>query len=431
VAGALREQSNEPAGPRRPGRLSRVLRLLARPVRRAQGGEGGIVLEPYRGYGTRQEVFLIGRAFRQSTADGPEGGLAGELRDIARRLVRRPVREAPVTARMAGAEVATRTDRDGYFRIRLAPRDDLPADRCWHEMEVVLHDPATPDLPVVKAEGEVFVPPPDASFVVISDIDDTVVKTGVANTLAMLWRLFVLDADERTAFPGAAALYRALHRGDDGRDRNPLLYVSRAPWGTYDVLEEFFRLNDIPVGPILFLREWGVSWTWPFPRRAESHKRDLIAHMLEIYRDLPFVLIGDSGQHDPEIYRCVVEENPGRVLAVYIRNVSRDRARLAEIEALAAVVAKAGSSFMLAADSAAIASHAQGLGLMPAAAAETVREASLAEGGRGRSRIRKLARGTARATAKAVERGGLGPLVGRPGTPPRNVLVEPEKREDP
>ena len=68
--------------------MSRALRLLARPVRRAQGGRTSIVLEPYRGYGTRREVFLIGRAFRQSTPDGAAGGLAGELRDIARRLVR-------------------------------------------------------------------------------------------------------------------------------------------------------------------------------------------------------------------------------------------------------------------------------------------------------------------------------------------------------
>ena len=39
-----------------------------------------------------------------------------------------------------------------------------------------------------------------------------------------------------------------------------MLYVSRAPWGIYEILEEFFRRHDIPVGPILFLREWGLSW---------------------------------------------------------------------------------------------------------------------------------------------------------------------------
>jgi phosphatidate phosphatase APP1 len=73
----------------------------------------------------------------------------------------------------------------------------------------------------------------------------------------MLWRLFVEDAQSRVAFPGVAALYRALHAGVSGQEANPILYVSRAPWGLYDILDEFFDLHGIPVGPVLFLREWG------------------------------------------------------------------------------------------------------------------------------------------------------------------------------
>ena len=100
---------------------------------------------------------------------------------------------------------------------------------------------------------------------VISDIDDTVMETGVANKLKMLWRLFVEDAESRVPFPGVAALYRALHAGASGDEANPMLYVSRAPWGIYDVLDEFFARHGIPAGPVLFLREWGVSWTFAVP----------------------------------------------------------------------------------------------------------------------------------------------------------------------
>ena len=161
---------------------------------------------------------------------------------------------------------------------------------------------------------------------VISDIDDTVMFTGVANKLAMVWRLFVEDAASRVAFPGVAALYRALHAGAGGAEGNPMLYVSRAPWGLYEMLSEFFQRHAIPVGPVLFLREWGLAWTHPLPRRAEDHKQELIAHMLALYADLPFVLIGDSGQHDPEVYAQIVEGHPGRVRAVYIRNADEHAA---------------------------------------------------------------------------------------------------------
>ena len=72
--------------------------------------------------------------------------------------------------------------------------------------------------------------------------------------------------------------------------------------------------------------------------------------MLSLYDDLPFVLIGDSGQRDPEIYTEIVSTHPRRVLAVYIRDVSRNSERDRTIEALAAEMAKAGSSLILAAD---------------------------------------------------------------------------------
>ena len=95
----------------------------------------------------------------------------------------------------------------------------------WHKVELSLEQPQA-----VQAQAQVFIPPERCRYVVISDIDDTVMETGVANKLKMLWRLFVADAESRTAFPGVAALYRALHAGASGDQANPMLYVSRAPW---------------------------------------------------------------------------------------------------------------------------------------------------------------------------------------------------------
>ena len=85
-------------------------------------------------------------------------------------------------------------------------------------------------------------------------------------------------------------------------------------------------------GPVLFLREWGLTLQSPLPRRGKGHKLALIRDMLSLYDDLPFVLLGDSGQRDPDIYAQVVRENPGRVLAIYIRNVRSDPQRVGAIE---------------------------------------------------------------------------------------------------
>jgi phosphatidate phosphatase APP1 len=213
-----------------------------------------------------------------------------------------------------------------------------------------------------------------------------------------------------------------------------MLYVSRSPWSLYEVLDEFFNLHGIPVGPILFLREWGLSLHRPFPRRAKDHKLTLIRHMLSLYRNLPFILIGDSSQRDPEIYAQLVREHPGRVLAIYIRHVSRSPERTHAIEALAREVIKAGSSLLLAADSFAMAAHAAERGFIsPQALAEVLDERMEQQGELDLKPTRKIEQPTRRETREAVERGDLKEALEEEvgADSPPNVVVEPEDKKTP
>ena len=398
-----------------------LVHLLARPVR-ATARQGPVIVQPYRGYGSREEIFLIGRVFRQPVLGAGRRGVARDLVDLLRRFLRWGLAEAALIARFGGTEQRIATDRDGYFRVHMRPARSPPVGRLWHRIELELVEPAR-----VMAEGELFVPPAGCRYVVISDIDDTVVQTGVANKLIMLWRLFMQGPRSRAAFPGMAALLRALHEGRSGHEVNPMLYVSRAPWSIYEVLDEFFRLHRIPIGPILFLREWGLTLQNPLPRRAPDHKLELIRNMLALYHDLPFVLIGDSGQRDPEIYAQLVQEHPGRVRAIYVRNVSRDPTRHRAIQDLASQVVGAGSSLLLAADSLAMAEHAVEHGLIsPGARARVLAE--LAD-----EPDRPAAdRGAAGDTRHARSAGELLDALGQVSeqAAPRSVALEAERRSD-
>jgi phosphatidate phosphatase APP1 len=342
--------------------LHRIARLVARPLR-GQARERALILHAYRGYGSRHEVFLIGRVLRQPASRRREPGADRDLIDLVRGILRRGVVGARIRAGFAGDQVEVETDRDGYYRVHLKLNNPPPSDTVWHPMSLELLGPEP-----LRTEAEIFIPPARSSFVVISDIDDTIVYTGVANKLKMLWRLFVHGADRRVAFPGIAALLTALHHGRGGDEANPMLYVSRGPWAIYDVLDAFFGQNGFPPGPLLFLREWGLTLQRPLPRRAKGHKLALIRHMVACYADKRLVLIGDSGQRDPENYAKVVHENPGRVLAIYIREIQPNPARRAAIDKLAGEVAAAGSILVLLEDSFAMARHAAQTGLISEAA---------------------------------------------------------------
>lgn len=397
----------------------RLLHHAARPAREDQGAEN-LVVAAYRGYGTGRELYFMGRVYHQ-----PGGrisrGRAGDLRALARTLRRRGMPGQVLHARFAGAEQRVETDADGYFHVHLQLPEPPPADRLWHRVALSLELPSGGRA---EAEAQVFVPPRQAGFVVISDIDDTVMDTGVANKAKMLWRLFASGAESRTAFPGVGALYRALH----GSEQNPILYVSRGPWSIYPMLEAFFQLHRIPVGPVLFLREWGLTLHDPRPRRSPDHKLKLVRRMLALYEDLPFVLIGDSGQHDPEIYARIVREHPGRVQAIYIRNVSQEAARESAIAALAEEVVAAGSTLLLASDTVAMAEHAAELGLVPAETVEDVATERQAEGeAEPRHPLRTVRRRSRTDTRRAVARGELDRTLEQGEETPPNTVVESER----
>jgi phosphatidate phosphatase APP1 len=129
-------------------------------------------------------------------------------------------------------------------------------------------------------------------------------------------------------FAGVKEFYKALQLGRNGKRNNPFFYVSSSPWNLYDLLTDFMDLNEIPAGPLL-LRDFGLN-DEKTPSGHMGHKFKEISNILNAYPQLPFVLIGDSGQEDPKIYHEVVKKFPGRIAAIYIRDVQlKDREKIA------------------------------------------------------------------------------------------------------
>jgi phosphatidate phosphatase APP1 len=140
-----------------------------------------------------------------------------------------------------------------------------------------------------------------------------------------------------------------------------VFYVSNGPWNLYDLLEDFLDLQGIPRGPLL-LRDWSLRTL----KGGEGHKLAAIQALLDAYPGLPVVLVGDSGERDPEIYRRVVLRHPGRVLAVYVRDVAPRRH--AAVRAIAAELAGHGVDLVFSPDTEAARRHALDHGLIVAAA---------------------------------------------------------------
>jgi len=357
--------------------VASVGRLAAAPRLRRRNAALGLVA--YRGFGDHRRVCFLGRVSEDMGADDeqlgphPQRRMLRRLRDAYRLLVSRPAPNARVEIEYQERRWHATTDEDGLFLIcRELP--GLPAEPLWQPYRVRLMEPVGTEKAAAEDRSHVLIRTARAARLIISDLDDTVIYTGVANKLAMLWRLFAASASEREPFPGAAAFYRALHRGAGENEDNPILYVSRSPWSIYPVLEEFFRIHGIPAGPVLLLRDWGITYRNPLPRRAPEHKQAMVDTALEVYDDLPVVLIGDSGQHDPEVYAQIAQQHPGRVSAIYIRDLEQSRRRTQELAAIGEDLRTQGVEFTSGPDSVALAAAAASHGWISAAALREVRE---------------------------------------------------------
>ena len=271
-------------------------------------------IEAYGGHGGAAEgVVVRGRALDDPV---PTEAVAGEgVRASTRRTLRHFVTDelpgVPVRVSVAGATVEATTDAEGYFLVRLRPdASALTAPLTTGTVELAdsyrgLTEPHTTTF-------DVFVPPGGARFGVISDVDDTILETGVQRVARMVKQTFTGSALTRTSFAGAPELYRDLAAGG-----NPFFYVSSSPWNLFPFLVAFLRHQDFPRGPILLRDLLGTS-------AGREAKAVRLHEILDLHPQLRFVLMGDSGEHDPQIYADLVRAYPGRVLAVYIREVRLD-----------------------------------------------------------------------------------------------------------
>ncbi len=302
----------------------------------------------YTGYANDSRLIFRGRVIRERKSPLLEPHTSGWRNFVAlvRLLNSREIPGATVCAHFRSHDHEAVTDREGYFAF------DIALDRRLErevEIDLRLVTPKAADGEPIVTRAAICVPPVSARFGVISDIDDTIVWTYVGNRRRMLWTLARSNAATRKPFIGVAALYRALHDGIAGDEGNPIFYVSSGPWNLYSPLVDFLRINGVPRGP-LFLKDWGRHTLYEW-RDHGTHKLASIREVLTAFEHLPFILVGDSGEQDPEIYRGVVREFPGRIKAIYIRSVSAGPARCAEIGRIADEVRAAGSELLLVKDS--------------------------------------------------------------------------------
>lgn len=150
---------------------------------------------------------------------------------------------------------------------------------------------------------------------VISDIDDTIKHSQVTDKPQLIKNTFLRPFREINGMP---RLYADLAEAGVA-----FHYVSSSPWQLYGPLNKFMVEFNYPMGTmhLKFFRLTDRS-ALRMIRSQQKTKLAAIRPLLDAFPNRRFMLIGDSGERDPEIYGEIASEHPEQVAGIFIRNVT-------------------------------------------------------------------------------------------------------------
>ncbi len=358
--------------------LNFPFRKLKAYLKKRLGWLGQPALLPYRGYGNQQEFYIKGRVIEDTGLSQPKerNNIFQNMLAMVKRYASNGIPGMEICADFGEISRSYVTDEDGFFEINLPIAQEnyrlSYSINEWQSIHFKLENNLQPQRETIEGNGEVLLSQIDNQFGVITDIDDTVLISHSTNFRKKLRLMLFKNARTRMPFEGVAAFYRALQQGNSGNHHNPFFYVSSSEWNLYDLLVDFCAFHGLPKGPFL-LRDAKIklSKIWKAGTGNHNHKLDKICHVLSLHKKNQFILIGDSGQQDAEIYDQIARENPFRINTIYIRDVRPSRHKIVE-EIAYRLKEDTGLEMLLVKDTEEAALHALKKGLITAASVREI-----------------------------------------------------------
>jgi phosphatidate phosphatase APP1 len=303
---------------------------------------------PFTGYGSTDWVRVLCRvqlAGRRSNRRRERGNSRGW-----RSFVAISVGDISVTIIAGTQEIRVNADRGGVVDTTIA----VTLEPGWQNITIRVAGDNAVSAPV-------FIVHPRVSFGIVSDVDDTVMVTALPRPFLAAWNTFVLNEHARSPVPGMAVLYERLTKSHPG---TPVIYLSTGAWNVAPTLSRFLGRNLYPPGPLL-LTDWGPTHDRWF-RSGREHKRLSLQMLASEFPNMSWLLIGDNGQHDEEIYGDFAKEHPTKVAGIAIRQLSTGEAVLAGGRGRAARTGSRAIDWMYAQDGAGLAESLVNARILPA-----------------------------------------------------------------
>ncbi len=337
---------------------------------------GEPVIIPYNAFGDDEKVVITGGVIEDKGISDPQEGqnLWKNFLATVRRYSGDEIAGVRVRIEYGDISEVVRTDDRGLFHTIIPTGKPQGENHEWPSVRYTLLDDITEEGRTVTAESKIRIIGKEEKFLIVSDIDDTILVSHSTHSMKKLRLMLFKNALTRSPVTGVSDFYQALSNPGNDNSR-PIFYVSGSEWNLYDLLIDFLKYQKIPRGTLLLSdSKLSLFRIWQSGKRYRE-KITIIKGLFELYHNHDFILIGDSGQKDPEIYLRMAEMYASRIKAVYIRDIGI-RKKQKRLQQIIHDAGELGVDMIIAASMEEAAKHAAAKGFTEPPKAADIREES-------------------------------------------------------
>lgn len=268
----------------------------------------------YRGIANIDCVMITGHAFEKHKVRDthPHHGKRRNLKQTIQRFRAKPLKTTAIEVIINGDTKRVYTNSKGFFTCEVKHSLTKPG---WYPYELYWKRNNK------RFESEYYLGDEHETGV-ISDIDDTLLVSHSTRLIRKMALILFRNAHTRKTIPFLNHWHSYIRDLNDTAHPKDFFYVSNSEWNLYDFLVDFFGINELPKG-VFFLQNLkkGLRDLMYSGKTHGSHKQISIEFLLQFYPNKKFILVGDNGQKDMEIYHEIVAKFHPRIKGVMIRKL--------------------------------------------------------------------------------------------------------------
>ena len=265
----------------------------------------------YHCYGNDRTLIIEGRVLdnREFKEASSEDDIFTNFRRKLGYIFNEERKNVDVTLQVKGQTFHTKSDDEGYFEFKLS----FPPHTLKPYQKINLYLTREPK---VKTSCRAYILSDQKQTGIISDFDDTVIVSNVTNKLKLAYGLLLKNYKQRKAVEGMAERYKKILANSPDK---PLFFITGSPKQFNESIHRFLDYHHFPKRTLITKKIHGKNAYSLF--QQHDYKSKQIETLLKLYPQIEWVLFGDSGEQDPQIYLDIAKKYPDRIKEIYIRDV--------------------------------------------------------------------------------------------------------------